>query len=204
MKNDKKTRILDAMEELMSVMPDKEISVNLIAETAGIAKGSVYYYFESKEEILYEVVARCYEKAIHEYFSVIRRETSVLEKMKLLFQSMIRREFHDHQENVIRMLHLHDNMLLHNQMKTVAIREVAPIMEELLVQGTEEGVFRTDTPKESAEMIVAVLTLFLDNTVFPADEEGMQRKLKIFSGVLENCLHASPGSFDFLWRQKAI
>ncbi|MGN0592995.1 MAG: TetR/AcrR family transcriptional regulator [Ruminococcus sp.] len=202
MENDKKTRILDAMEQLMCIMPNQEISVNLIAEKANIGKGSIYYYFESKEEILCEVVIRCYQKAIHEYFSVIQTGTSALEKIKVLFHSMIQKEFHDHQVNVIRTLHLHENMLLHNQMKTVAIQEVAPIMEELLIQGTREGTFQTETPKESAEIIVAVLTLFLDNTVFPSDDEGMLRKLKVFSNVLDTCLHAAPGSFDFLWQSR--
>ncbi|MGN1403810.1 MAG: TetR/AcrR family transcriptional regulator [Ruminococcus sp.] len=201
MKSDKKERILNATEQLMCVMPDREISVNLIAEKAGIGKGSVYYYFESKEEILYAVIERCYKKAIHEYFGGIQSEASALEKIKVLFQSMIKSEFHDNQKNLIRTLHLHESTLLHNQMKLVAIQELSPIMEDLLIQGIAEGSVYTETPKESAEMIVAVITFFLDNTVFPEDPR-MGVKLKIFSNVLDTCLHAAPGSFDFLWEPR--
>lgn len=198
MKSDKKEQILNATEQLMCVMPDREISVGLIAEKAGIGKGSIYYYFESKEEMLYAVIERCYKKAIHEYFDGIQSEASALEKIKMLFQSMIKNEFHDNQKNLIRALHLHENMLLHNQMKLVAIQELSPILEELLIQGAAEGTIHSEAPKESAEMIVAVITFFLDNTVFPNDP-SMGVKLKIFSNVLDTCLHAAPGSFDFLW-----
>ncbi len=200
MKNDKQERILDAMEELMCCMPDKDISVNLIAEKAGIAKGSVYYYFKSKEDILNAVVSRCYKKAIHEFFNGIQTESSALEKIKLLFRSLIKKEFRNKEQNLILTLHLHEDLQLHNKMKMVAVQEIAPILTALLQEGCAEGSIQTDTPKESAEMIVAVITFFLDNTIFPTDDASMYQKLKIFSNVLDTSLHATPGSFDFLWK----
>ncbi len=90
MKNDKRELILNAAQELMCKIPDKEISVNLIARTAGIAKGSIYYYFESKDEILDAVVEKCYKNAIHEFFRELNSEESALNKIKLLFQSMLK------------------------------------------------------------------------------------------------------------------
>ena len=59
MKTDKKSLILDSAEQLMTKMTDEEGTVNLIAKNAGIGKGSVYYYFKSKEEIISEVIERC-------------------------------------------------------------------------------------------------------------------------------------------------
>jgi AcrR family transcriptional regulator len=204
MKNDKRNQILDAMEQLMETTPDKDISVNLIAKTAGIGKGSIYYYFESKEEILDAVIERSYKKAIHEYLDGIKSETSLLKKIKSLFRSMIQQEFHDKQKNLILTLHLHEDTLLHNKMKLVAIQEVAPVLEELLKQGIQEGSIHTETPKESAEMIVAVLTFFLDGTVFSEDDASMQKRLKIFASVLETCLQTEKGSFDFLWNPDVL
>lgn len=200
--SDKKERILNAMEQLMCKMPNKEISVGLIAKTAQIGKGSIYYYFESKEEILYAVIERCYKKAIHEYFGKIQSDEPAIEKIKLLFRSILKQEFHNNQKNLIYTLHLRDDLLLHNKMKLVAVQELSPILEELLLQGIEEETVWTETPKESAEMIVAVLTFFLDNTVLPENDKSIQKKLKIFSNVLDTCLHAEKGSFDFLWRGK--
>ena len=53
MHNNKKTDlILDSMQKLMQKKEAKSISVSDIAKEAGIGKGSIYYYFKSKEEYL--------------------------------------------------------------------------------------------------------------------------------------------------------
>lgn len=199
MKTDKEKLIIDAMEELMEKMPNKDISVNMIAKTAGIAKGSVYYYFSSKEELLDAVVERCYKKAIHEFFDELKSEETALKKIKLLFHSMLKSEFNDKQKNLIIALHLNEDIQLHNKLKMIAVRELSPILTALLHQGCAEGSIQIEYPNESAEMIIAVISFFLDNTIFPSDSNSMYRKLKIFSTVLDTCLHADPGSFNFLY-----
>ena len=50
--NGKKDLILDTMQKLMNEKPSQAISVSDIAREAGIGKGSIYYYFKSKEEIM--------------------------------------------------------------------------------------------------------------------------------------------------------
>lgn len=203
MKNDKRERILDAAEQLMSQMQNREISVNMIAKEAQIGKGSVYYYFESKEEIIEAVVERCYKRIILEFFSEMQTGSSAIDKIKLLFRSVVKEEFFGKQKNLIGSLHLHEDARLHNKMKIVAVQEFAPVLTALLQEGCSEGSIYTETPKESAEMIVAIITFFLDDSIFPADQESMYRKLKIFANVLDVNLQASPGSFDFLWRREA-
>lgn len=201
MKTDKRDLILTAAEKLISALPYNEISVDTIAKKAGIGKGSIYYYFKSKDEIIYTVIEQSYSRATHEYFNSIHElsEISALKKIKKLFQSVIKREFADNEKNMIIALHLNDDIILHNKMKYAAIREISPILTELLKEGIREGSIITETPKETAEMIVAVLTFFLDDTAFPEDSVTMKNKLKIFAGVLEICLKTEPGSFDFLY-----
>ncbi|MCM1168129.1 MAG: hypothetical protein NC401_19265, partial [Ruminococcus sp.] len=63
----------------------------------------------------------------------------------------------------------------------------------------EEGSIKLEYPKESAEIIVTVLTVFLDNTAVPQEKTSIRKKLRIFANVLETCLKTSKGSFDFLF-----
>jgi len=44
--------ILDALQQLLEEKKIQNISVSEIAQKAGIGKGSIYYYFPSKEAIL--------------------------------------------------------------------------------------------------------------------------------------------------------
>lgn len=199
MKTDKKNLILDTAEQLMCIMPDKDITVNIIAKNAGIGKGSIYYYFESKDEIINSVIERTYKKALHEYFSNINTATTAIEKIKFLFESIIKPEFKDSRKNMIRTLNLHEDAQLHNRMKLVAISEVSPVLAELFKQGIKEGTISTDTPDESAEMLVAIITFLLDSSLFSFDDEKMKKKMKILGSVLDTCLSAPQGSFDFLY-----
>ena len=53
MTNSKKyNQILDALQELLDSKDIQSISVSEIAQKAGIGKGSIYYYFSSKDAIL--------------------------------------------------------------------------------------------------------------------------------------------------------
>lgn len=197
--NKKRDIILDAAEELMCESSDKDISVELIAKKAGIGKGSIYYYFESKDDIVNAVIERSYAIAIKEYFNDVYGSSDPLTKIKALFRSVIKQEFGDKRKNIIVYFHLQDNLLLHMKMMMTAVKTISPILTKLLEEGVANGSIRTDYPKESAEMIVAMLTFLLDKSFFPSDNEGIYRKLKLYAGVLETCLQAERGSFDFLF-----
>ena len=56
--------ILDSLQKLLESKNLQTISVSEIAHTAGIGKGSIYYYFPSKDAILDALVERNYEKPL--------------------------------------------------------------------------------------------------------------------------------------------
>ena len=56
-KENKYELILDSARELMcKESSSADITVDMIAKNAGIGKGSIYYYFKSKDEIIDEVI----------------------------------------------------------------------------------------------------------------------------------------------------
>lgn len=193
--------ILNSAEELMYGIsrPKGEITVDMIAKNAGIGKGSIYYYFKSKDEIIDSVIERCYTTAINEYFSIISNASDTFEKMKILFCSMLKEEFLDSSKNVLMALHLQDDIVMHYKMMTIAIKTISPILSRILIDGTKEGTVQTDSPKDSAEMMIAMLTLLLNNGNSAADNESISIKLRLYAKILETCLKTKPGSFEFLY-----
>ena len=95
MKENKIDIILNSAEKLMCSMeePNKDMTVDMIAKNAGIGKGSIYYYFGSKDEIIDAVIERSYSIAIKEYFASTENCETTYEKMHHLFASMIKKEF---------------------------------------------------------------------------------------------------------------
>lgn len=197
-KSDKRELIFDALGDLMNTVPFKDISVDSIARAAGVAKGTVYYYFDSKEEILDSLIERSYRRAIREYLNSVTSEQTALGRIKQLFRCATAEDF-GNKQNLLMTLHLHEDAILHIKLKTVAVQELSPILTVLLEQGIEEGSIKTEYPKESAEIILTTLTVFLDDS--RQDDPSIMRKLKIFANVLETCLKTPRGSFDFLFER---
>lgn len=201
-KLDKRELILNSAEKLMCSTSNDDISVDMIAKNAGIGKGSIYYYFDSKEDIINATIERSYSNAIKEFFADMYandNKGNALFKIKKLFLSIIKEEFNDNRKNVIMAFHVQDNLLLHTKMMMTAIRVISPILTKILSEGIEDGSIHTESPKESAEMIVAMLTFLLDNSFFPTDEDSLYKKLKLYAHVLETCLQTEKGSFDYLF-----
>lgn len=71
-------RILDALQRLLENQTLQNISVSDIAKAAGIGKGSIYYYFPSKEAILDALIKRNYEKPLKTAKILLFRQTSRL------------------------------------------------------------------------------------------------------------------------------
>ena len=191
--------ILDAAKELMCSKDSvADITVDMIAKQAGIGKGSIYYYFISKEEIIDAVIDQCYSVAIEDFIAEIKSHKNSLEKLKLLFQSILSSELKDKSRNVIRELHLQNDIVTNYKLMMASIKVISPIVTELLVEGTEKGELHAEFPEESSRMIIAMLTFMLDNYFFPNSDENRLRSLKLYSQILETCLKTKPGSFDFL------
>ena len=73
--------ILEAAMDLFSERGFETTSVQDIAQTAGIAKGTVYLYFKSKEDLVQQVYRYCYDmdiRACEEGVEEQKKVTSVL------------------------------------------------------------------------------------------------------------------------------
>jgi AcrR family transcriptional regulator len=56
MENDGKMKIIEAAQRLIAKSGVEKTSMRNIAEEAGITTGAIYYYYKSKEELLYDVM----------------------------------------------------------------------------------------------------------------------------------------------------
>lgn len=68
-KQARRNALLDAAEELFLAHPDRMASVAEVARAAGLAKGTVYLYFPSKEEMLLEL----HERQVAQFFHALIR-----------------------------------------------------------------------------------------------------------------------------------
>ena len=199
-KQNKRDLILDTMQSLMSQNLASTATVSDIAKHAGIAKGGIYYYFSSKDEILDAVLERSYSQAIEKSWSLIQSKgLDALSKVKQIFQMCVYPDIALHQKEMLTYLHLQDDLILHHKFLALTIREFTPILTEIIQQGEQEKSLHCEFPEQTSEIIVSTLVFLLEHTLFSCKDSEIPKKLHALSIMLERSMNAPEGSFDFLF-----
>ena len=199
-KQNKRDLILDTMQSLMSQNLASTATVSDIAKHAGIAKGGIYYYFSSKDEILDAVLERSYSQAIEKSWSLIQSKgLDALSKVKQIFQMCFYTDIALHQKDMLTYLHLQDDLILHHKFLALTIREFTPILTEIIQQGEQEKSLHCEFPEQTSEIIVSTLVFLLDHTLFSCKDSEIPKKLHALAIMLERSMNAPEGSFDFLF-----
>ncbi len=193
----KREIILNALKELLKEGKGGTASVSEIAKKAGIAKGGLYYYFRSKEEVLDALVDREYREISKICTNLVNKsQGTALDKLALLFCSY-RASIID--VSINQYLHLPENAAIHQKSLAEILRRISPTISQLIKQGIEENLFICAYPKEYAEIIMSVFTFLLDPTIFQNSEEEYERKLRALADLVEKGLCAPKGSLSFLY-----
>ena len=192
-------RILDALQELLENHKLQSISVSEIAETAGIGKGSIYYYFPSKDAILEALVERSYEKPLQTAKALAgRTEISPFIRMAMIFEACRNSssEFIKSENN--KNSGTQEKSFLHQKYINHIITELKPVLAEIIRQGIKAGQICFSDPDALAEIVLIVLTVKMDNTLVPSSKEEIENTISSLISLLEKGTDNPPGSLNFL------
>ena len=195
---DKRNLILDAMKTLLEHDKGASCSVSDIAKTAGIGKGSIYYYFKSKVEIFDALVEREYNQIIEKCKMLIEQsQDDAIQKLALLFQSY---RSSDDLSAMDAYLHQSQNAAIHQKSLAKILSSLSPIVTDIIQQGVQEKLFHCDKPQETAEIILSIYCFLYDPGIFIWTPEQLKSKELALASLLENGLASAQGSFQFLYQ----
>lgn len=195
-KNEKKSSILDALEQLILNGEGDHCSVSDIAHKAGIGKGTTYYYFSSKEEIFDALIERTYSKIIDQCEDAVHEASvSAIEKTKILFETYFSSKL---VMPLDKYLHQPENAYIHQKSLAKILTSLTPILSSIIKQGIKEHTFICEYPTESAELILSEYCFLFDPGFFSWTNEEMQRKYAFLPKAWELILGAPKNSFSFL------
>lgn len=195
---ERKNDILNAAEKLFSTKGYQQTTIIDILKAVGIAKGTFYYYFTSKEEVMDAIIDRIIKADIIEAKRIAADpDISVVDKLFRIIMAQSPKQG-SHKEGMIEQFHQPANAEMHQKSLIKAITELSPVLAEVIQQGVEEGIFQTDYPQETVEFLLASAQVIFDEGLFQwTTAESIQRALA-FIAILEASLHAEKGSFSFL------
>lgn len=195
-------RILDALQQLLEDRTIQNISVSDIAKKAGIGKGSIYYYFSSKEAILDELIKRNYEQPLKTAKNLaVQTEISPFIRMAMILQACRNSSAAFlNQSNTASAAgaNAQDTAFLHLKYMNHLISELKPSLTEIIKQGIASGDIHFEYPAALAEIVLIVLAVKLNNTFLSATAEDSEETIRGLVVLLENGTGIPHGTLNYL------
>ncbi len=192
----KKEQILDVSLSLFLEKGYDNTSISDILSNLNIARGTLYYHFDSKEAIMDTIIERSIKSVIEEAKGIVfRKGMTVQEKMFTLFSSTSMKRLSG-RELMIDYLNQPQNALFHEKINRSFIQKIVPLLGDIIKEGVEEGTFNNAYPYESAEMILVMIIGFMDVYYDNADENDIKRRTESLLYNMERILGVKEGSFD--------
>lgn len=192
--------ILDTLQRLLEEKTIQNISVSEIAQRAGIGKGSIYYYFPSKDAILDALIERSYQIPLSTAKNLAAQtDIPPFTRMAMLFQACQNSSVFIKQNSAFSDYgNAQKFAFLHHKYLSYVISKLKPALTEIIKQGIESGEIHFEFPAALAEIVLIVLTVKFDNSLLPSSPEEVQETMRGLVALLEKGTDVASGTLSYL------
>jgi AcrR family transcriptional regulator len=203
--DERRNEILDAAWGLLTSRGYEGTTVAALIDYLGIAKGTFYHYFRSKEQVLDAIAERLSAEPRAELQQVVDdagldAETKLNRFLEVARSSRLRRV--DSVLRVARVLYRDENLVIRHKMGEHMARLMVPVLGTIIHQGMDEGRFQVSDAGEAARFFWALSSIFADQQMQSMLEDGpveqrvdeMHRRAEFVVQSLERVLGAREGS----------
>ena len=195
----RKAEIIKTARQLFQTRDYDKTTMQDVMVELGIAKGTIYYYFKSKEDLLDAVIDQMADEAVDRMQQVVDHASgNALERFQQLIAAG---NIAEENPEIMEQLHNPRNAGMHAAMMAVAIKRTAPFYAQIIQEGCGEGLFQVDNPLEASEFILTSVQFLMDTGIYLWTEEDLMRRAMALPSLIESILKAKPGSFPFLLQQ---
>ncbi len=165
-------------------------SVDEIIKEANIAKGTYYYHFESKEELLEEVINTMIEECVKKATSIVESDLKLEEKLVYTILSL---RINPKEQSIKDTIHTKENIILHKKINDKIIEEAVPLISSIVSDAKDQGIFNIDDNiEERVKMTLILSTEMFDHT------DVTEASIKVFIDTLEKIYGAKSGTLSFI------
>ncbi|HBY57358.1 MAG TPA: hypothetical protein DEG96_05795 [Candidatus Atribacteria bacterium] len=210
--HERKNEILDTAQELFLTQGYEKVSVDNIIKKIGIAKGTFYYYFKSKEDLLNKLVKRMVDKIKIEIKKIVEKnDLDAISKLEKAYSvaGNIKLENIHLIKLMLNILYKKDNLILRYKVYKSNVELVVPEFAKIIEQGVKENLFNTPYPYEAAKLffelgsvlgdVISKLLLELDKK--PGNMDKIVKEIEIYEDAMERILGARKGAINIVSRE---
>lgn len=177
-------RILDVSQKLFLEKGYENTTIqDIVDELGGLTKGAVYHHFKSKEEIMDAVGDRMFFS--NNPFEAVRSRTDLNGLQKLREVVRLNQSNEERVRLTAQSVPIAKSPRLLQEMIVSNRKVLTPYFLELIEEGNRDGSMHTDYPREIAELLPLLTSLWLLPSLFPASREQMKNKFAFLGEMLE-------------------
>lgn len=194
---ERRAEIVETADRLFREHGYAKCSVEMIIREIGVAKGTFYYYFKSKPDILEAIVDKTLAQIVESAKGIADEPSlTAMQKMEALLGNSHIGD--DGSLEVAEMLHLPENRELHELTNIQTVLQLSPILAQIVEQGVGESVFEVEKPLETIQFLFTGAQFLTDGSMFGFSETELRARRLVMQTIIEKALGAKPGSFDFM------
>ena len=189
---ERRNEILDVAERLFCTQGYDNTSTNDILAEIGIARGTLYYHFKNKEDILDAMIDRILDEIVSNAGRIALNESiPVLERLtKTVLASNVDTKTGD---MILEQVHKPQNALMHAKMQEKLLSQLVPLFVKIIEDGIAQNLMQTDYPEDTIQMLLMYSNSVFDDSIEYSAEEKKRKVLAFISNV-EVLLHMEKGS----------
>lgn len=193
---ERKSEIMDTAERLFVAKGYNQTTILDILNEIGIAKGTFYYYFKSKEEVMDAIIMRIISADVAAAKKIA--EAPGVPAIEKLFQILfaVKTQSGSNKGKMVEQFHQPSNAEMHQKSLIQTVLQLTPVLAQVIEQGIRENVFATDYPREAVEFLYTSVEVLFDEGLFHWEPDEAARKIMAFISIMESVLGADKGSFD--------
>ena len=156
-KTERRAQLVDATATVFAERGVANTAVSDIVAAAGVAKGTFYLYFESKDDALVAVAERVVDGIMDAAEAMVAGEVSAPEQLRSFIGALGRFDQEPEVLEVAEVLHRPENRALHDRLEERMVPRMVPLVEAIVRRGVTEGTFTVPDPRAAAWFILGGL-----------------------------------------------
>ncbi|HTM26426.1 MAG TPA: TetR/AcrR family transcriptional regulator [Vicinamibacterales bacterium] len=143
-RGDKREAILRAAIDVFAARGFFNAQVADVARSAGVAAGTVYLYFRSKDDLLVSIFERTMREAIQEGRACVAPLSDPIEQLRAVARVHLGRMGRDRSLAIVFQVELRQSTKFMERFSATLLREYLGIIRGIIVSGQQSGAFRRD------------------------------------------------------------
>ena len=177
-------KILDASLKLFLEKGYEETTVlDIISEMGGLTRGAFYHHFKSKEEVFDALCEKLFYESNPFEKAKSHKELNGLEKLKFVLRTSFDETEH-HQLSMASMQLLESPAFLKKLIESN--QELAPMYQELIEEGIQDGSIQSEQPKLLADLFVLLTNFWSIPTIYPMTDDEAWQKFLMIKSIMDN------------------